>query len=111
LYQPFTSGCRAGVPVTVGGVESYLIVSDVEPVLPALSVQEPETVTFPPSGPLYVPDVQDATPDPPSSPVKLNETGFVYHPFESGPRAGPPVTPGGDPSFRTLTLLPTNEPP
>jgi hypothetical protein len=99
------------LPVTVGGVESNLIVSDVDPVLPALSVHEPETVTFPPSGPLYVPDVQDATPDPPSSPVKLNETGFVYHPLASGPRDGPPLTLGGDPSLRTLTLEPTNDPP
>jgi hypothetical protein len=79
---------------------------DVDPVLPAVSVHEPETVTAPPSGPLYVADVHDATPDVPSSPVKLNETGFVYQPFESGPRAGEPLTPGGDESFATVTLLP-----
>ena len=40
LYQPFTSGGRAGVadPAT-GGVESYLSGNEVEDELPAWSVQ------------------------------------------------------------------------
>jgi len=57
-----------------------------------------------------VPEVQEATPDAPSSPVKLKLTGLVYHPFASGPRDADAVTPGGDESFLTVTLLPTNDP-
>ena len=47
----------------------------------------------------------------PEGAVKLNETGLVYQPFTSGPRDAAAVTPGGEESFRTVTLLPTNEPP
>ena len=97
--------------MTVGGVESYLNVIVVDPVLPALSVHDPVTAAEAPSGPLYVPEVHDATPEVPSSPSKLNETGLVYQPFESGPRAGEPLTPGGLESFFTVTLLPTKDPP
>ena len=111
LYHPFASGFRAGVPVTVGGVASNLIFTDVDPVLPALSVHEPETEMSPPSGPLYVPDVHEATPEAPSSPVKLKLTGLVYHPFVSGPRDADALTPGGAESFLTVTLLPTHAPP
>jgi len=111
LYHPFPSGFRDGVPVTVGAVASYLILSEADPALPALSVHDPETVTSPPSGPPYVPEVQDATPDAPSSPEKLKLTGLVYQPFASGPRDAEAVTFGGDESFLTVTLLPTNDPP
>ena len=72
LYHPFASGLRDGIPSTVGADASYLIVSDAEPAFPALSVQEPVTAAAAPSGPPYVPDVHDATPDAPSSPEKLN---------------------------------------
>jgi hypothetical protein len=58
-----------------------------------------------------VPEVQDATPDAPSSPVKVKLTGLVYHPLASGPRDAEAVTLGGDESFLTETLLPTNDPP
>jgi hypothetical protein len=51
-----------------------------------------------------VPDVHDATPDAPSSPVKLNATGLVYHPFASGPRDAEAVTIGGEESFLTVTI-------
>jgi hypothetical protein len=43
LYQPFESGARAGVAVTVGAVASYLSGNEAELVLPALSVQAPGT--------------------------------------------------------------------
>jgi hypothetical protein len=86
------------------------MVSVTDPAFPALSVQEPVTEAAAPSGPPYVPEVHDATPDAPSSPVKLNATGLVYQPFASGPRAGDAVTLGGDESFRTVTLLETVPP-
>ncbi len=112
LYQPFASGGRVGPPVTVGGLPSYLIVIEREALLPALSLQVPVTVAPPLSGPPYVPPpVQDATPEAPSSPETPTSTGFVYHPLESGSRAGETLTPGGEESFLTVTLLPTNDPP
>ena len=111
MYHPFASGLRASVPATVGAVASNLILSDVDPVFPALSRHDPDTVTSGPSGPEYVPDVHDATPEAPSSPVKLKLTGLVYQPLASGPRDAPPVTEGGEESLCTVTLLPTNEPP
>jgi hypothetical protein len=82
------------------------MVSVTEPVFPALSVQEPVTAAAAPSGPPYVPDVHDATPDAPSSPEKLNGTGLVSQPFASGPRAAEAVTLGGDESFRIVMLCP-----
>src|SRR6478609_685380 len=39
-------------------------------------------------------------PEPPSVPVKVTSTGFEYHPFESGGRAGLAVTAGGVVSYR-----------
>src|SRR6188472_3825882 len=107
---PYTTLFRS-VPVTVGAVASYLILSEADPALPALSVHDPDTVTSPPSGPPYVPEVHDATPDAPSSPVNVKLTGLVYHPFASGPRAAETVTSGGCESLLTVTLLPTNDPP
>jgi hypothetical protein len=52
LYQPFESGGRSGVAVTVGAVASYWSASDAPPELPARSVHEPDSVTVDPSGPL-----------------------------------------------------------
>lgn len=80
----------------------------VEPVLPAPSVHEPVTFTSLPSGPLYVPDVQELIPDGPPSPENETPIGLVYQPFESGARAKEAVTPGGLESFWTVTLLPSN---
>ena len=74
--------------------------------MPAPSVQVPPIVTAPPSGPPYVPDVQDEMPDGPPSPLNENGIGFVYHPFPSGSRASVPFTDGGLESFATVTLLP-----
>src|SRR5581483_10841182 len=52
LYQPFASGPRAGAAVTLGGVASYLIVSDdASLTLPATSRQVPPTDAPPLSGP------------------------------------------------------------
>ena len=95
LYHPFASGLRAGVPATVGAVASNLILSDVDPVLPALSVHDPDTrdVAARP-GRSTCPDVHDATPEAPSSPVKLKLTGLVYQPLASGPRDAAAVTAG-----------------
>ena len=62
--------------------------------------------TAPPSGPPYVPELHDAMPEGPPSPLNENATGWVYQPFPSGSRASEPVTPGGLESFRTVTLLP-----
>ncbi len=53
LYQPFASGARAGAALTLGGVPSYLIVTDEASLtLPAASRQVPPTVAAPLSGPL-----------------------------------------------------------
>jgi hypothetical protein len=43
-------------------------------------------------------------PEVPSVPLKLMPTGWLYQPFESGPRLGdPPVTVGAVASLFTLT--------
>jgi hypothetical protein len=73
-------------------------------------VHDPEIFTSAPSGPPYVPEVQDAIPDGPPSPENDTETGLVYQPSTSGPRANDAVTDGGLESFFTLTLLPMKPP-
>lgn len=53
LYQPFASGARAGLALTLGGVASYLRLNvEGALTLPALSVHVPLTVVPPLSGPL-----------------------------------------------------------
>jgi hypothetical protein len=51
LYQPFWSGARPGVAVTVGAVASYFTGNEEEVGLPALSVQLPDTEAPALSGP------------------------------------------------------------
>ncbi len=107
MYQPPASGLRAAAPVTVGAVESYLIVNDFVTALPALSVQVPLRAIAPPSGPPYVPfPLHEARPEPPSSPLNETEMGFVYHPSASGSRERLAFICGGEESFATVTLLP-----
>jgi len=49
-------------------------------------------------------ELQPARPDVASEPLKLIPTGWLYQPFESGPRLGePPVTVGGVASFLIVT--------
>ena len=88
LYQPFESGPRVAATLADGGVASYLSANPPEPTLPATSVHVP-----PPrprrrrrrrrSGLEH-----DAIPATASVPAKANVTGWLYQPFESGPRAG-----------------------
>jgi hypothetical protein len=93
------------VGVTVGGLASKWIDTVVEPVLPAPSVQEPVTFASLPSGPPYVPEVQELIPEGPPSPENETATGLVYQPFVSGPLANEALTDGGLESLRTETLL------
>ena len=58
-------------------------------------MHEPLTEPDDDSGPLYVADEQLPIPETPSLPEKEMVTGLVYHPFESAPRDGAPVTPVG----------------
>src|SRR5262245_20292193 len=95
LYQPFASGARPGLAFTLGGVPSYLKPKVVVAELPALSVHVPETDAEPLSGPPYVADVQEATPERLSVPENPTPTAWLYQPFESGARAALAVTVGG----------------
>ncbi len=52
LYQPFRFGWRSGIAATLGAVASYWKPKDVLVELPALSVQLPEIVAVPVSGPV-----------------------------------------------------------
>jgi hypothetical protein len=80
--------------LTVGAVASYGICTAPDPVLPALSLHEPDAEPMP-SGPEYVtPPEHPATPDALSEPLKFTPTGRPYQPFESGPRSGDPLTLG-----------------
>ena len=72
--------------------------------LPALSVQLPETEAAPLSGPEYVPEVQLAIPDTLSLPEKLTATEWLYQPFASAPRAGDGVTDGGVASYWNVVV-------
>ena len=49
--------------------------------LPAMSRQLPPMLTPAPSGPPYVPDVHDSTPDVGSWPIKLKATGLLNQPL------------------------------
>src|SRR5688572_530626 len=82
LNHPLLSAGRDGLSaVTTGAVESYGIVAEPLPVLPALSEQLPLAVPLP-SGPEYVADPeQPASPDALSLPLKLTPTGRLYQPF------------------------------
>jgi hypothetical protein len=87
LYQPFASAPRAGDGVTDGAVASYwkemLFGAETSPaplVHVALAEAEPE------SGPENVTEAQ-VTPDTDPVPVAVICTGWLYQPFESGPRA------------------------
>jgi hypothetical protein len=51
-------------------------------------VHEPETEAELESGPEYVVDVHEATPDTEAVPAAATCTGWLYQPFASGPRCG-----------------------
>lgn len=91
--------------MTAGGVASYFRPNEADPVLPALSVQLPETEAEPLSGPEYVADVQPERPDTLSLPEKPTATAWLYHPFASAPRAGEAVTDGGVASYSNEVLF------
>jgi hypothetical protein len=61
-----------------------------EEVLPALSVQLAATDPPPPN----VPELQDAIPERLSEPLAWKSTGWLYQPFESGPRESETETDG-----------------
>ncbi len=96
LYQPAFVGARSGAAVTVGGVASYLSANDAAALtLPALSRHVPLALPEPLSGPEYVAELQDASPEPPSVPWNVTVIGCVYQPFLSGARSTvAPVTLG-----------------
>ena len=96
LYQPFVSGGRAGLALTLGGVASYLRLNvEGALTLPALSVQVPLTVALPLSGPLYAVWVHEAIPEVGSEPENVTVTGALYQPFPLGAWSGDvPVTVG-----------------
>jgi hypothetical protein len=73
--------------LSFGGVASYWNPNEVEELLPARSVQPPETPAAPLSGPAYVSELHAATPEVASVPVQLIATGWLYQPFASGGRA------------------------
>ena len=101
LYQPFESAARAAAALTDGGVASYLSGNEAGALtLPALSVQVPETLAEPPSGPEYAGAAHDASPELLSVPAKVTVTGCVYQPFASGGRSAvSPVTVGASTSM------------
>ena len=99
LYQPSLSGGRSGLtPSTDGAPASYWIGTPALPTLPALSVQLAETPLPPPN----VPELQLATPERLSLPRAAKPTGWLYQPFESGPRASETETAGGVASYLML---------
>ena len=80
LYHPFTSGSRAGVETTDGGVASYCKGNVCVPWLPATSKQEPVTAASERSGPEYITGGQSSSPEVLSWPLKAKPTGCVYQP-------------------------------
>ena len=66
-----------------------------EPLLPALSLQLALTDPPPPN----VPELHEAMPDRLSEPLAWKSTGWLYHPFESGPRESATETDGRVPSY------------
>jgi hypothetical protein len=101
LYQPLTSGGRAGAaePAT-GAVESYLSAKETEAALPAWSVQVALVAAPALSGPLYVTELgQLAIPEVLSLPFQLTVTGLLYHPFAFGARSGLGAKAGGVESY------------
>lgn len=109
LYEPLLSGERLVVTkVIAGGVASYWNDGDtaVELVLPALSVQVPETVAEAESGPPYVGAEQNAMPEVASVPENWNVTPRLYQPPLSGPCvAAAPLTEGGVASRLIVTPM------
>ena len=89
---------------TAGGVESYCTPKSDEVLLPAMSVQVPWTRAFAPSGPAYVGDEHEATPEVASVPCQSKRTEWLYQPFASGVRATDGVVrAGGVTSYLTTS--------
>jgi hypothetical protein len=105
LYQLPASGPRASAIDTEGRVASYLKVND-PPLaeLPALSTHDPLRLPLVVSGPLYDAELHEAMPDVASLPFTEIESGWLYQPFASGPRALMPEITGGVESFFTVAV-------
>ena len=68
--------------------------------LPALSVQVPDTDPAEVSGPSYAGEPQASMPDVVSAPLKATSTGRLYQPASFGDRSGTaPVAPGAVSSY------------
>jgi hypothetical protein len=105
LYQLPESGPRASERDTAGGVASYL--KENEPplaVFPALSAHVPLKLPLVVSGPEYESELQLAKPDVASLALTPMESGWLYQPFASGPRALIPLMTGGVLSFFTCAV-------
>jgi hypothetical protein len=82
VYQPFDPAVPAATDsVADGALESYLIVAEAEPVLPALSVQLRLTDALASSGPEYEALPHDEIPLMASDPFAEMRTGLVYQPL------------------------------
>src|SRR5512143_2112780 len=96
LYQPFESGGRSNVMLSiVGAPASYWIEAPAVPTLPALSVQLALTEPPPPN----VPELHEAIWERLSLPDAWKSTGWLYQPFASGPRERETDTAGGVASY------------
>ena len=81
LYQPFESGARDGLAVTLGSVASYWKLNAlVLLVFPARSRHVPFTKAVGSSGPEYVACVQLSRPEVASAPVNAIERVWLYQP-------------------------------
>jgi hypothetical protein len=100
------SGERAVVPVTAGGVASYLTAYDPDELFPALSVQVTLALVPTVSGPLYVVDVQEleSTPESESVPVPEIFIGVRYQPAELAGLSGTADVTGAPVSNRTVNV-------
>jgi hypothetical protein len=72
--------------------------------LPALSTHDPLKLPLAVSGPLYDSELHEAMPDVASLPFTVIESGWLYQPFASGPRALTPEITGGVESFFTVAV-------
>jgi hypothetical protein len=93
--------------VTTGGVASYFSANALEALtLPAWSRQVPVGAALAESGPVYVIDEHEATPEDASLPCQLIPTERLYQPLWSAPRAAlAPVTVGFVVSIRKALVV------
>ena len=100
VYQPAGFAARDGVAVTAGAVASYLNDSEPKPMLPAASLQLPDTAAVAESGPLKVLAASQVTPPLIRSvPAKETVKGAVYQPAAFAARDSVAVTDGAVASY------------